>query len=96
MTPLTPVGPAKPGERHHRGRGPTVIVVSRPHRRHLATLGLAGARPSETTTVAVTGRFVLPRLGPGQGGCAGRSLSCSSVHPTRAPMPYAATGPASP
>ena len=69
MTPLTPVGPARPGERHHRGRGPTVVVVSRPpHRRHLASLGLADARPIETTTVAMAGQFVLPRLGPGQGG----------------------------
>lgn len=32
----------------------------------------------------------------GTGGCAGRSPSCSSVHPARAPLPHAATGPASP
>lgn len=68
MRPLTAMGPPGPGERRHRGRGPTVNVVSRLHRRRLATLGLAGARPSEST-VAVTGRFVLPHLGPGQGVC---------------------------
>lgn len=45
-----------------------MVVVSRLPRRRLASLGLADARPIETTTVAMAGQFVLPRLGPGQGG----------------------------